>query len=70
VALKAKLAEDGLVRRLIAPAFLMKQLRMAYLTGEVAEIVRRTTFAGSHSIERVTLGGLPAWLRITLTKCA
>jgi ubiquinone/menaquinone biosynthesis C-methylase UbiE len=69
-ALKANLRGESLVRRLITPLFLMKQFRMTYRTGEIAEIIQRTNFAGSYSLEKITLGGLPAWLRIRLTKCA
>jgi ubiquinone/menaquinone biosynthesis C-methylase UbiE len=69
-ALKANLRGESLVRRLITPLFLMKQLRMTYRTSEIAEIIQCTSFAGSHSLEKITLGGLPACLRIRLTKCA
>jgi ubiquinone/menaquinone biosynthesis C-methylase UbiE len=69
-AVRANLANEGIIRRLIAPPFLMKQLRMAYSVSEVSEIIGRTSFEGSHSREKVVLGGLPAWSRITLTKCS
>ena len=69
-ALKANLEGESLLRRLIAPAFLMRQLRMAYRTGEIADIIRRTHFAESCTMDHVSLGGLPAWLRIQLTKRA
>jgi len=67
-ALIANLREESLGRKLITPVFLMKQLRMTYPAGEIAKIIKRTRFADSHTIEKITLGGLPAWLRIKLTK--
>lgn len=69
-AIKANLAGESLVRRLVAPAFLLKQLRMTYRTDEIADIIKRTSFAESYSIDQISLGGLPAWLRIQLKKCA
>jgi ubiquinone/menaquinone biosynthesis C-methylase UbiE len=69
-ALKANLRGESLVRRLTTPVFLKKLLRMTYRINEIAEIIQRTRFAASHSLEKITLGGLPAWLRIRLTKCA
>ncbi|MBI5878370.1 MAG: class I SAM-dependent methyltransferase [Chloroflexi bacterium] len=68
-ALKANLEREGLVRRLVTPFFLMRQLRLTYRTGEIADIIKRTRFAESYTLEQIRLGGLPAWLRIQLTKC-
>jgi ubiquinone/menaquinone biosynthesis C-methylase UbiE len=67
-AVKVNLEGEGLVRRFIAPGLLMKQLRMTYRAQEVADIVNRTSFADSCSIEQTTIAGLPVWLRIHLTK--
>ena len=67
-ALITNLREESLGRKLVTPVFLMKQLRMTYPAGEIADIIKRTSFADSHTIEKITLGGLPAWLRIKLTK--
>ena len=69
-ALKTNLKKEGLVRRLVTPVFLMKQLRMTYRVGEITDIIMGTRFADSHAIEKITLGGLPAWLQIKLTKTA
>jgi hypothetical protein len=46
----------------------MRQFQMTYTTDEIAEIVKRTPFANSSGIEKVVLGGLPAWLRIRLSR--
>jgi ubiquinone/menaquinone biosynthesis C-methylase UbiE len=67
-AVRANLRGEGLLRRLFMPHFLMKQLQMTYRTDEYAAIIQRTSFSKSHRIEKITLAGLPAWLRITLTK--
>lgn len=69
-AVRANLEGEGLIRRLVTPRFLMRQLRMTYRTEEFAGIIKRTSFAGSFTIDQVPLGGLPAWLRIQLTKCS
>ncbi len=66
--LKANLQKENLFRRLITPFFLRKQLKMTYRADEVAEIVRHTSFADTHTIDKITLSGLPIFLRIALTK--
>ncbi|MFX0061604.1 MAG: class I SAM-dependent methyltransferase [Candidatus Hermodarchaeota archaeon] len=68
IALRANLKQEGVFQRLLAPSFLKKQIRMTYETDEVIEIVKNTIFADSYNIEKITLGGLPIWLRITLIK--
>lgn len=67
-ALKANLKGESLIRRLITPVFLMKQLRMTYRIDEIIEIIKCTRFSENYMIDKVTLGMLPAWLRIELTK--
>jgi ubiquinone/menaquinone biosynthesis C-methylase UbiE len=67
-ALKVNLKEEGLMRRLVTPVFLMKQLRLTYHTDEIKNIIKQTRFAENHSIDPISLGGLPAWLRIQLMK--
>lgn len=67
-AIKANLRGESLLRQALAPHFFMKQLRMTYGADEVAAIIRKTSFAHSHAIDRIVLAGLPAWLRIKLTK--
>jgi ubiquinone/menaquinone biosynthesis C-methylase UbiE len=67
-AIRTNLKGESLVRRMLAPYFLKKQLRMAYDSDEVAGIIEQTRFAHTYAIDRISLGGLPAWLRISLTK--
>jgi ubiquinone/menaquinone biosynthesis C-methylase UbiE len=67
-ALRANLRRENLLRRMLTPRFLKQQLRMTYQTDELAAIIARTRFADSHAIEKLTLAGLPVWLRIELTK--
>ena len=67
-AIKHNLSKEGLIRRWVAPGFLMHQLSMTYKTEQLSDIIRRTPFADCYSIEKVTLGGLPAWVRIQLTR--
>jgi len=67
-ALKQNLAEKNLLRKMISPFFLRKQLRMTYTHEEVEAIVKRTHFDGSYRITPISLAGLPVWLEIKLTK--
>ncbi|RLC97188.1 MAG: hypothetical protein DRI46_13220 [Chloroflexi bacterium] len=59
---------ENLLIRIVAPLFIMKQLRITYRLEEVEEIVESTSFRESYETEKLTLGGLPAWTRIKLTK--
>jgi hypothetical protein len=56
------------IRRLISGFALKKQLRMTYRTDDYARLFERSAFAGSYALERVTLAGMPIWLRIRLKK--
>lgn len=67
-AIRTNLRGENLVRKALAPRFFMKQLRMTYRVDEVSGIVQQTSFAASNVIDRIVLAGLPAWLRIRLTK--
>jgi ubiquinone/menaquinone biosynthesis C-methylase UbiE len=67
-ALKANLQKENIFRKLITPFFLEKQLKMAYRTDEVTEIVRNTSFADTYTVDKINLSGLPIWLRIALMK--
>ncbi len=67
-AIKSNLQGESPLRRVIAPRLFSKQLRMTYNTAEVGAILRQTRFAPSNAIDRITLVGVPAWLRIRLTK--
>jgi ubiquinone/menaquinone biosynthesis C-methylase UbiE len=67
-AVDGNLRGEALMRRMIAPRLFLKQLRMTYATSEILAMVQQTRFAGSHAIDRIALAGVPAWLRITLTK--
>lgn len=67
-ALQNNLQREGLLRRLIAPHFLRKQLSMTYSTDEIQSIVAQTSFAAHASITPISLGGLPIWLKIVLQR--
>lgn len=67
-ALRTNLRGESLARRWITPIFLRRQLRMTYRIDEMADIVERTSFETSYSLEKITLGGLPARVRLKLTK--
>jgi ubiquinone/menaquinone biosynthesis C-methylase UbiE len=67
-ALRQNLAGETLVRRLTASYYLRKQLRITYSTGEIRQIVERTSFRATHTLERVSLSRLPVFVRISLFK--
>lgn len=67
-ALERNLVGERLVRRLLAPRFLRRQLTLTYTADEVHRIVARTPFAGRCGITPLTLGGLPVWMRVTLRR--
>lgn len=66
--LNQNFADLGLLRRLLAPMFLRKQLRMTCAFDEFARIIDRTAFAGHYTVEKITLGRLPVWARLVLEK--
>jgi ubiquinone/menaquinone biosynthesis C-methylase UbiE len=67
-AVEGNLKGERLLRRVIALRLFFKQLGMTYDSSEIAAIVEQSRFARSYTIERIALAGVPAWLRITLTK--
>jgi len=66
--LRQNLRQEPLLRRMISPFFLKKQLRMTYSVEETTRIIQQTCFAESFDIERVTIANLPVWMCITLRK--
>jgi len=69
-ALKNNLKNESPSRRLIAPYYLDRQLKMSYRTDEFTAIIARSRFKPSFTIDKIVLAGLPIWLRIKLTKTA
>jgi ubiquinone/menaquinone biosynthesis C-methylase UbiE len=67
-ALRDNLRREPLLRRLLAPRFLRKQLRMTYTAEEIRSIAAQTPFAGSATVTPISLGGLPVWARIELRR--
>jgi ubiquinone/menaquinone biosynthesis C-methylase UbiE len=67
-ALRKNLRQLNWVRRLIGPFALRKSLKMSYRTEDFARIIDKTSFAGSYSVEKIELSGIPMWTRITLKK--
>jgi len=67
-ALQHNLREEPLLRKCLAPHFLRRQLAMTYSTDEIRSIVAQTQFSAHTEVAPVTLGGLPVWLRVALTK--
>lgn len=67
-AIEVNVRGETFARRLFAPRFFARQLRMTYDTNEMETIIRATRFAPSYAIERIFLAGVPAWLRISLCR--
>lgn len=67
-ALRANLQRENRLSKFLVPFFLKKQLRMTYQINEFSEIFERTKFVKSFTVDKITLAGLPIWLRIKLTK--
>jgi ubiquinone/menaquinone biosynthesis C-methylase UbiE len=67
-ALRKNLRQLDWVRRVVGPVALRKSLNMSYRTEEFIRIIESTSFAGSYTIEKIELSGLPMWARITLKK--
>ena len=67
-AVEKNLSGEGLVRRVLAAWLFRRQLGKTYRFAEMEAIVRRSRFAGSAQVERVTLAGVPAFARMLLTK--
>lgn len=67
-ALINNLKNESPSKRLIAPYYLSRQLKMSYRADEYAAIIARTKFARSFAIDKIPLVGLPIWLRVKLTR--
>jgi ubiquinone/menaquinone biosynthesis C-methylase UbiE len=67
-ALRQNLGDEPLVRRMVSPFFLKKQLCMTYSVEETTCIIQQTFFAEPFDIEKVTIANLPVWMCITLRK--
>jgi len=68
--MQENLRGDNPLRRALAPRFFIKQIGMTYSKREIAGIIERTNFAGSYTIEEITIFNLPVWVRIGLKKRA
>jgi ubiquinone/menaquinone biosynthesis C-methylase UbiE len=69
-ALRSRLRELDVFRRLIGPFALRKALSIAGRTDEYVAMIKNTSFAKSFTVDKVELGAVPMWLRITLAKPA
>ena len=67
-ALRKNLQGESLLRRIVSPLFLEKQLRMTYTVEETTQIIRQTRFASMFDIKKVVIANVPVWMCITLSK--
>ena len=68
--MQENLKGDNLIRKVLAPRFLIKQIGMTYAKKEIAEIIEKTSFVRSYEIEEITIFNLPVWVRVRLEKRA
>ena len=59
---------ENLLLRIAGPLFIVKQLKKAYRLEEIEGIVERTSFGKSYETEKLSLGGLPVWIKVKLKK--
>ena len=69
-AVKRNLRGENLLRKLIMPGFIRRQLAMSYRMDEINSIFQKSIFADTYSVESIVLARLPIWVRIRLTKTA
>jgi ubiquinone/menaquinone biosynthesis C-methylase UbiE len=69
-AVKLNLRGENLLRKLIMPGFIRRQLAMFYRMDELHSIFQNSLFADQYAIDEVVLARLPIWVRIRLTKSA
>lgn len=67
-ALRMNLKEYNFLRRIISKYFLKRQLKMTYAVKEFDDILKLTDFRKSYNIARITLGNLPIYVRLELSK--
>jgi ubiquinone/menaquinone biosynthesis C-methylase UbiE len=66
--IRVVLQRETFLRRLIGPHFIMRAVRMGLRLRQLRSVFDDSPFRKNYSIERITLGGLPIWLHITLNK--
>ncbi len=67
-AIKMNLKKENIIKKLIGPLLLRKQLKMTYDIGELESIILKSKFGNKYTIEKVRLGNLDIWVKIILTK--
>ncbi len=66
--LKENLRTVNLIARILGPLAIRQALEVAYGREEIADIVRRSPFAGSFRMDDITLSRIPVWVRVELRK--
>lgn len=67
-ALRKNLRGESILHRWLTPYFLGKQLNMTYTADEIAELLHDGVFGGEIALSRITLAGIPIWMKIRLLK--
>jgi len=68
VEIKKNLFNEGFFNRKLVPYFLKKQLKMTYDINELINLLNKSLFKKSFSVNKITLANLPIWLKIELKK--
>jgi ubiquinone/menaquinone biosynthesis C-methylase UbiE len=67
-ALRKNLRHLNVLSRIFGPLAIKQALEAAYNKNEISDIVKRTSFASSFSLDEITISGLAMWVRIALRK--
>ncbi len=68
VEIKKNLSNEGFFNRRLVPYFLKKQLKMTYDINELINLLNKSLFKHTFSVNKITLANLPIWLKIELKK--
>ena len=67
-ALRKNLRHLNMLSKMFGPLAIKQALDVAYNKNEISDIVKRTSFAHSFSLDEITISGLAMWVRIALRK--
>ena len=66
--LKENLKNENIILKLIGPFFIKKQLSLTYRIKEIEDIIKLSNFKNNFNIEKIKLGNLSIWAKISLKK--
>jgi ubiquinone/menaquinone biosynthesis C-methylase UbiE len=66
--LKENLKQENFIKRISYRFYISNQLKKAYNESEIKKTILKTKFKDKNKFEKIELGGLSIWLKITLNK--